>query len=307
MNSTHLLTRQLKSAAQSALLLVAMAALLGTIAWLLGGVALAFLTIVATALLFGSAGRGVPGWLLRWRGSRPLSRHEAPRLFELVAELARRAGLERVPALFLTRDPVPGAFTTGRRDDAAVALSVGLLQRLDERQIAGVLAHELSHLRNGDTSVMSFAAVISRVTGVLSTLGQLLLFVNLPLLLLGYVTVSWWAILLLLFAPMLSALIQLALSRTRELAADLGAVELLGGPEPLMSALAELERSQQRRLARMFWPLPVPTGPAFLRTHPPTEERLRRLAEGRRSAIPRPVSRDPRLHGFFACAAPPRP
>jgi len=286
MNPEHLTTERLKNAVQSALLLIAMAGLLGSIAWLLGGGVLALLAAVATVLLFGVVGRGVPDWLLRWRGGRPLGRFEAPRLHHLAVELSRRAGLERAPALYLTRDPEPGAFTTGSREDAAVALSVGLLERLDERQLAGVLAHELSHLRHGDTSVMSFAALISRVTGVLSTLGRLLLFVNLPLLLLGYVTVSWWAILLLLFAPMLSALIQLALSRTRELAADLGAVELLGEPEPLMSALVELERSQRRRLARAFWPLPVPTGPAFLRTHPPTEERLYRLAECRRPTFP---------------------
>jgi len=139
------------------------------------------------------------------------------------------------------------------------------------------LAHEISHVRNNDMWVMGLADLFTRMTNILSVVGQFLLLLNLPLLLMSDYTISWAAILLLVFAPTLSALLQLALSRTREYDADLGAAELSGDPEGMALALAKLERLQAGFFERVFLPGRQIPEPSLLRTHPPTQERLRRL------------------------------
>ncbi len=120
---------------------------------------------------------------------------------------------------------------------------------------------------------MGLANLMSRLTNMLSLFGQFLLFMNL---LPAGVQVSWWAILLLILAPQLAVLAQLGLSRTREYHADLNAALLTGDPEGLTSALMKIERRQRRFLDLLLpgWGLPEPS---WLRTHPPTEERIRRL------------------------------
>ncbi len=152
-----------------------------------------------------------------------------------------------------------------------------MLRQLEPRELAGVLAHEVSHVRNNDPWVMGLADVTSRITGWFSMLGQILFLLNIPLVLMGAVSISWLAIALLIFAPTLSGLIQLALSRTREYDADIGAVELTGDPRGLASALAKLERTQGRWLEQILMPGRRVPDPSLLRTHPPTAERIERL------------------------------
>jgi heat shock protein HtpX len=171
------------------------------------------------------------------------------------------------------------AFATGGRDDAAIVLSDGLLRRLGQREITGVLAHELAHVANGDIQVMAFADTVSRITGLLGLFGQLLLILSVPLVLLGFEAPPLGALLVLIAGPTLSALAQLALSRNREYEADRTAAELSGDPAGLASALDKLERYQGRFWEQVMLPGRHLPDPSLLRTHPPTEERIARLME----------------------------
>ncbi|SDW11285.1 zinc metalloprotease HtpX [Nitrosomonas communis] len=208
--------------------------------------------------------------------ARPIARHEAPELWQIMTFLAARAELNNVPTLYYVASPMVNAFTVGRRQQAAIALTDGLLRHLSTRELAAVLAHETAHVANGDLLVMGLADYISRLTSILSLIGQILLFLALPSILFGYVTINWAVLFLLLFSPHLVVLLQLGLSRVREFNADLRASELTKDPEALALALAKIERASQSWRAVLFpgWGNPQPS---WLRTHPATEERIKRL------------------------------
>jgi heat shock protein HtpX len=220
-----------------------------------------------------------PRILLRMVGARPLSAREAPDLHQLVEELARRAHLPRVPRLYYIPQQMMNAFSVGRREDAALGITEGLLRRLSPRELTGVLAHEVTHIQHNDMRVMGFAALIGRMTSTLSRLGQVLLLINLPLLLFGRSPISWITVLLLLVAPTVSSLLQLALSRTREFDADLGGAQLTGDPVSLASALQKMEHHERGVLRQVFFPGQRAPNPSPLRTHPETDERVKRLIE----------------------------
>lgn len=290
----HEVNRQhhLSNTLQSVLLIAAMAGLLGLLGWIVAaaeGLAVAVIVSVLVALL----GPRVSPWLvLRMYRAQPIHPRQAPDLYGALHELARRAQLSRPPTLYYIPTSMLNAFAVGSRDQAAIALTDGLLRHLDGRELVGVLAHELSHVRHNDMWVMNLADVISRMTMALSQIGLLLLLFGLPLLLLGIIRISLPALLLLIFAPTLVALLQLALSRTREYEADRGAVELTGDPQGLASALQKLEHYQGGWLERILMPGRREPDPALLRTHPPTTDRIRRLRE---LAPPRPTPRRPSL------------
>ncbi len=264
---------------QSLLMILVMGGICGWLAWYLGGLPLAIYSAAIILFLYRLNPVASPDLAMRLFRARPLAPEEAPELSELAGELARRAGMQRPPRLYYLPSDVMNAFTAGTPKEAAIALSDGLIRRLDWRELSGVLAHEMMHIVNRDTRLMAFADLTSRLTGFLSLTGQLLLLINLPLLILGETTLPWLPILLLIFAPTLSALVQLALSRSREYEADLGAVALTGDPLGLATALSKLEASHQGLLGRLFNPIPRIPDPSMLRTHPPTEERVRRLVE----------------------------
>ena len=220
-----------------------------------------------------------PGLVLRMYNARPLDPSEASDLYHMVEELARRAELPAVPRLFLVRTPILNAFTVGSRYNASIAVTDGLLRGLTMRELAGVLAHEVGHLKNNDIQVMALADAVGRLTASLSMAGQILILINLPIVISGQAGISWTAILLLTFAPTISSLLQLAVSRVREFDADLEAARLTGDPAGLASALEKMERYEQSLLKRLFFPGMNNPSPSILRTHPPTEERIRRLME----------------------------
>ena len=189
--------------------------------------------------------------------------------------LAERAGLARMPRIYRVPAPALNAFAAGSRGNPAIALTDGLLASLEPRELAGVLAHELSHVRARDVWVMTLAAVVGRMTSLMSFFGQLLLFVLLPISLFTGQGISLLAVVLLIFAPTISGLLQLALSRTREYDADVAAVQITGDPRGLASALAKLERQRGGWMQRIF----TARAPGWLMTHPSTAERIRRLME----------------------------
>ncbi len=269
----HALSNQL----QTVLLLAVMGGFLVLLGWLLWGREGISWLLFSGFLLMMLNPVATPGLIMRLYHARPLSVSEAPGLHANLRELARRAGLRHPPRLYYIPSRMVNAFAVGNAANSSIALTDGLLRLLDERELTGVLAHEISHVRNNDLWVMGIADLFSRLTSVLSLFGQLLLFVNLPLLLVSGAVINWYAVLLLIFAPNLSALAQLGLSRSREYHADLNAVLLTGDPEGLASALLKLESAEVSAFEQILWPGRRLPEPSLLRTHPPTEERIRRL------------------------------
>ncbi len=259
----------------TALLLAAMAALAGFLGWALFGTAAVVWAALIAPLFVAFAREVSPAFMLRLTGAQPIALEQAPGLYRIVDRLAARAGLQAAPRLYYLPTRVLNAFAAGSPRDGAIALSDGLLRNLDRREITGVLAHEIAHLGANDIRVMTLAEMVSRITAFLSTVGQLMLVVIVPLALVTPLEVPWLALLALIFAPTVSALLQLALSRTREYDADVAAAELGGDPRGLAMALDKLERLQGGWMERMF----MARAPHWLRTHPHTSERIRRLLE----------------------------
>ncbi len=284
-------------------LLAAMAGLLVFIGGLLGGrggmvIALA-MAIVLNVFVYWKSDT----LALKANGARELGLGEAPRLRQIVTDLAHRADLP-VPRLYIVDRPEPNAFATGRNPEhSAVAVTKGILEIMDERQLRGVLAHELSHVKNRDTLVGTIAATIG---GAISFLAQMAQFQMIfggrddehggnPL----------GALAAIILAPIAALIIQLAVSRSREYGADTTGASLTGDPEGLAQALEKLEAANKERglLARLGGrgaggqpsPAPAPAAnPAFAHlyivnplagveigslfsTHPPVARRVQRL------------------------------
>ena len=218
-----------------------------------------------------------PEALMRAYRARPLAPRSGDPLAELVAVLAERAALPAVPALYVIPSATLNAFATGRPGHAAIAVTEGLLRRLTMREIAGVLAHEMSHIRNNDLTVMSLADVLTRLAQGLSYVAVMLALLNLLGAMQGEQHAPWLAILLLYLAPTLSSLMQLALSRTREYDADLEGASLTGDPLGLASALRRLEHYTGRFWEDLVLPGRRVPHPSILRSHPSTDDRIERL------------------------------
>ncbi len=299
---------------QSLALLGFLGGFLALLGWLLWG-------LEGTVLLLATGALGVmlnptlsPRWVMGLYGATRIGPDSAPALWTAVARLAERAQLPARPALYYVPSGVLNAFAVGNPRQSAIAVTDGLIRQLSLRELIGVLAHEMSHIRSNDLWVMGLADMFSRTTSLLSLMGLILLLMNLPLMLLGAATINWLAIVLLIFAPTLSALAQLALSRNREYDADLNAVRLTGDPDGLASALARIERVQGGWLERILMPGRGIPDPSLLRTHPETPERIDRLmtlkpayrgadilgewdsAHDLHRGLGSPVSRRPRWH-----------
>ncbi len=250
-----MLNRQrLLNTLQSAAILAAMALLLGALGWLIGGSDGAVIALIGGLVLVFMNPTVAPKLILRMYRAQRLGFSQAPRLMTAVGVLSKRAGLSRAPEIYYLPSPVMNAFALGTREHSAIALSDGMLRNMTLRELIGVLGHEISHVRNNDTWVMGLADLFSRMTGFLANFGLILVFINLPLMWFSGQMISWWTIALLIFAPTLSALLQLALSRTREYDADAGSAQITGDPRALSSALGKMEHIQGRILERLFMP-----------------------------------------------------
>lgn len=216
-------------------------------------------------------------WLtLRLYRARPIPPEAAPQLWQTLDVLVARAGLPAVPIPHYVPSPMINAFAAGSRKRAAIALTDGLLRNLTGREIIGVLAHEVAHIAHGDLRVMGLADYVSRLTSLFALTAQFLLILSLPSLFVAEVDINWTGLILLAFSPHVALLAQLGLSRVREYAADRKAAELTGDPEGLASALARIEQVSRSWRSLLFpgWGNPEPS---WLRTHPATEARIRRL------------------------------
>ncbi len=240
---------------------------------------------VVYALFIGAASmwfaRSVsPRMVLKMYKARPVARARFPYGVDLVEELAARAGLPAAPVLHVVPSRMMNAFAVGRGDDSAIAVTDALVRNLTAREFAGVVAHEISHIAHGDVNVMAFADMVSRFTAFMSTVGLFSLTLNVLGFAGGYeAQIPWLAVLVLIASPTIGGLLQMALSRTREFDADLGAAMLTGDPDGLAMALGKLERAQGRLWESMVLPGGRIPDPSILRTHPLTAERISRLMQ----------------------------
>lgn len=281
LDSARLDEHRRRNLKQSTLLVVAMALIVmlsASLIWSWIG-ALGATTVVVILALIGP--RVPPEAVMRLYKGVPVHATHGAELYRLVAALAERAQLTHQPSLYVIPSTTMNAFATGSPRRAAIGITEGLLRRLELRQVAAVIAHEMSHIRNNDLHVMAMADALTRFAQLLAYLGLLLAAVNIPAMVLGFETFPWLAVLVLYLAPMLASLLQMGLSRTREYDADREAAGLTGDPAGLAAALTALERYQGR-----FWEdlmLPVPARripfPSLLRSHPDTASRIARLEE----------------------------
>jgi heat shock protein HtpX len=272
---------QRRNMVHSGLLVGGIGSIMMLSAWLIGGWSSVAVAAVAVAIVLGLGPRVSPQTVMRLYKAQRVDPARGGQLARLVEILADRAELAAQPRLYVVPSLTLNAFATGTPGRAAIAVTEGLLRRLSLREIAGVLAHEISHIRNNDLFVMGLADAMTRFTQLLAYLAVFLAVLNIPALLLGLDGFSWFAILLLYAAPTVSSLLQLALSRAREFDADMEAAGLTGDPMGLASALGSLERYQGRFWEDLMFPVParrIPQ-PSLLRSHPETAERIARLRE----------------------------
>lgn len=222
--------------------------------------------------------------VLRSSGARPLGADEAPELHQMVDELARAAGIP-APKLYLVEEDYANAFATGRNPaNGAVAVTAGLLRVLPRREVRGVIAHEIAHIRNRDITIATVAAGLAAViSGIANAVQFSALFGGSsdedgPGSTIG-------ALLFAMVAPIGAMLVQMAISRSREYVADATAARLTGDPEALASALERLSRAAehipaqvQPATASLYIVNPLAGGlSALFSTHPPMEARIARL------------------------------
>src|SRR5699024_820730 len=186
--------------------------------------------------------------VLKMYRARQVARNEAPQLYSVVHELARKSGMT-MPRVYIVDNPAPNAFATGRNPQhAAVAATTGLLHIMNREELTGVLAHELSHVRHRDTLISAIAATLAGAIAMIANMAQWAL-------IFGGLTGEdedegmgslAGSLVLMIVAPIAAALIQFAISRSREYGADKGSAELTGHPEWLISALNKLEQASSR-------------------------------------------------------------
>jgi heat shock protein HtpX len=277
---------------KTGILLIALSALLVYLGSLLGGRQGASVALAMAAVMNVGAYWFSDRLVLRMYRAQEVTEAQAPALYGMVADLAQRAGLP-MPRVYVIPGAAPNAFATGRNPQhAAVAVTEGIMQILTPEELRGVLAHELSHVRHRDTLIATVAATL---VGAITWMAQMAQFTALfgggrssddesggnPI---GVLLVA-------VFAGLAATLLQLAVSRSRELEADAAAARLIGDGEPLAGALAKLERGAQLvpmnanpATAHLFIVSPLSGGRGaagifakLLRTHPLTAERIDRL------------------------------
>ncbi len=272
---------------RTAMLIAFMTALFMAIGFMIGGRGGMMIALMIAAGMNMFSYWNSDKMVLRMYGAREVDASTAPEYYNLVRELAHRAGLP-MPKVYLYDNPQPNAFATGRNpQNAAVAASTGILKMLSREELAGVMAHELAHVQHRDTLTMTITATLA---GAISMLGNFAFFFggsrdnNNPF---GFVGV----LVAMIVAPLAAALVQMAVSRTREYSADKRGGEVCGNPLWLASALKKIahgnevihnERAERNpATAHMFIinPLSGQNMDNLFSTHPNTENRIAALRE----------------------------
>jgi len=219
-------------------------------------------------------------------GAQPVSREQLPRLYEVMERLCGKAGLP-MPKLYMIPQPAPNAFATGRNPKhASVAVTAGLMELMTDDELEGVIAHELSHVRNYDILITSIAATLAGAITWIASMGRWAMIFG------GFGGSrddnrgggGLAALIMLIVAPIAAMLIQLGISRQREFAADASGARMVGHPYGLISALEKLGAYNKRipmdvppATASLFIVAPLSAGQVFsgmFSTHPPLSERI---------------------------------
>jgi heat shock protein HtpX len=271
---------------KTAMLLAGLTALFMGVGYLIGGGSGAIIALVVAAGMNIFTYWNSDRMVLSMAGAQAVDARTAPDLYNMVAELAARAQLP-MPKVYLMDEAQPNAFATGRNpENAAVAVTTGLLERLSREEVAGVVAHELAHIKNHDTLIMTITATIA---GAISMLAQFGMFFGGNRSNNGMGIIGTLAMVIL--APIAAMLVQMAISRTREYSADRLGAQICGQPSWLASALAKIanaahaipnERAERDpALAHMFIinPLSGERMDNLFSTHPATENRIAALQE----------------------------
>ena len=253
-----------------------LAAFLGSLwlGWTLTLILLVIGAVMTTYSLYMS-----PDQVLRWQKAQKLDRYYNADLYQLVNRLAINANLKYSPDVYLVRNNVPNAFALGTRERPVIGITSGLVNLLSDRELAGVLAHEITHIKNNDLMVKGLAMSFGRLTHLLSWIGRFMLLLALPMLLLGMQPFSMGAALLMVISPGLNVLLQMGLSRSMEYLADHGAAEITRDPMGLASALKRIEQLGRPWWAMHWRPVTSQAGTDWLRSHPDTDKRISRLQQ----------------------------
>jgi heat shock protein HtpX len=271
---------------KTSILMAGIVALFGAVGAALGGAGGMLIALLIAAVMNAYAYWFSDTAVLKMYDAQQVDEHSAPKFYNIVRELSQNAGLP-MPKVYVINEAQPNAFATGRDPEhAAVAATSGIISMLSERELRGVMAHELTHVKHRDTLISTITATIA---GAVSSIAQFGMFfsggsrdgersVNPAV-----------AILIMLLAPIAAMLIQLAISRSREFEADRGGAEISGDPEALAMALKKIHNyahqipmgtaEQHPETAQMMIinPLSADGIKGLFSTHPQTEERVARL------------------------------
>jgi heat shock protein HtpX len=269
---------------KTAILLAAMTALFMGVGFMIGGEAGMLIALVVAGGMNVFAYWNSDKLVLRMHGAQEVDERTAPELFQIVRDLSGRAGLP-MPRVYLMDNPQPNAFATGRNpENSAVAATTGLLKTLSRDEIAGVMAHELAHIKNRDTLIMTITATLA---GAVSMLAQFGMFFggnrnNNPLGIVGVLA-------MVILAPLAAMVVQMAINRSREYQADRLGGMIVGRPRYLASALAKLGNAARQipnegaeanpATAHLFIvnPLSGERMDTLISTHPAMENRIAAL------------------------------
>jgi heat shock protein HtpX len=302
---------------RTAILLAALTALFMGIGYLIGGQGGMILALLVAGGMNLFAYWNSDKMVLRMYGAHEVDERSAPELAALVRRLAAEAGLP-MPRVYIMDNPQPNAFATGRNpDNAAVAVTTGLMRTVDEAELAGVIAHELGHIRNRDTLLMTITATVAGAISMLANFGLFFSGRNNDS---GHIGIVG-TLLLVVLGPLAAALVQMAISRTREYEADRAGAEISRDPLSLATALQKIaavahrvpnmEAERNPASAHLFIvnPLSGARMDNLFATHPNVENRVERLQAmaremGESGASPRggpgamgPWSSEPRVAG----------
>ncbi|WP_334185394.1 zinc metalloprotease HtpX [Novosphingobium sp.] len=278
---------------KTAMLLAALTALFMGLGYIFGGSGGAMIALIVAAGMNLFTFWNADSIVLRMHNAREVDERTAPEFYNLVADLARRAQLP-MPRVYLVESANPNAFATGRNpENAAVAATTGLLDRLNREEVAAVMAHELGHVKNRDTLIMTMVATIAGAISMIANFGLFFGHIgggngeNRPNPIAAMAAVF--------MAPFAAMIVQMAISRTREFGADKAGAEISGNPRALASALAKIAgpaqtvpsaASERNPAAAQLYIVPTAVSDLFS-THPATEKRIAALMAMEGTSAPR--------------------
>nr|WP_278254145.1 zinc metalloprotease HtpX [Sphingobium sp. BYY-5] len=295
---------------KTTMLLAALTALFMALGYTLGGSGGALIALLAAAgmnlFTFWNADKIV----LRMHDAREVDAQSAPEFYGLVRELAQRAALP-MPRVYIIDQDAPNAFATGRNpDNAAVAATTGLLSMLSREEVAGVMAHELGHVKNRDTLIMTMVATIAGAISMLANFGLFFRGGNQEN---GHGNIVA-TLLAVIVAPFAAMIVQMAISRTREYGADRAGAEISGNPHALASALAKISGraemipnpvAERNPAAAQLYIVPTHVSELFS-THPATEKRIAALQDIAAEMGTPAIGTAPRASALSPIPTPPR-